>query len=162
MLDPLRWSTLGYFRPGRNGFGLINEIAVNLRHISEETYWRALATLLHELLHAEQEVSGAPGKGNYHNKEFRNRAESLGLLVDAWGHTVVAPAPSSFIDVLGKYGVDVPELPKLAPVIDSTAGSSKLKLWVCSCQPKPIHVRVAVKDFRARCLKCNQLFVRRT
>lgn len=162
MLGQLRRSTLGHFRPGRNGFGLVNEIAVNLRHISEERYWRALATLLHELLHAEQEVSGTPGKGNYHNKEFRNRANSLGLLVDSRGRTAILPAPSLFTDILEKYGVDVPELPKPVSVFAGTAGTSKLKLWVCSCQPKPVRVRVAIKDFRARCLKCNQMFVRRT
>ncbi len=162
MLDRLRYSTLGHFRRGRNGFGLANEIAVNLRHISRDEYGDTLATLLHELLHAEQEVAGTPGKGSYHNREFRHRAECLGLLVDSRGHTFVKPAPTPFLDLLEKYGVNVPEFPEPMPTAAGTAGSSKLKLWVCSCTPRPIHVRVAIQDFRARCLRCNQLFVRKT
>jgi len=38
------------------------------------------------------------------------------------------------------------------------SGQSKSKLWICQCQPRPVHVRVAIKRFRARCLDCNQLF----
>ena len=161
MLDRLGRTRCGHFRRGRNGFGLLNEIAINERYISQERYWDALATLLHELLHAEQETVGNPGKGNYHNKEFRYKAETLGLIVDSWGHMFLAPSPSPFWTVLQKYGIEVPEIPKPVPVV-AGQGNSKLKLWVCSCEPQPIRVRVAISDFRAICLKCRQLFVKQS
>jgi len=159
-LGRLRPTRYGHFRPGRNGFGLLNEIAINETYVSEHEYWRVLVTLLHELLHAEQETVGTPGRGNYHNKEFRERAEALGLIVDHWGHTWVTPEPTPFWTVLEKYGLQVPKIVEPAEVTISTAGKSKLKLWVCQCTPKPVRVRVAVKDFQARCLKCGHVFVR--
>lgn len=161
MVDQLRRTCYGHFRPGRNAFGLLNEVAINETYISQERYWEALAMLLHELLHAEQEKVGTPGKGNYHNKQYRNRAESVGLIIDLWGCTAVAPAPSPFWDVLQKYGVKVPEMPQSLPVPLAKPGNSKLKLWICGCKP-PTRARVAISEFRAKCLKCGQLFVRRT
>lgn len=162
MLDRLKRTCYGHFRRGRNGFGLLNEIAINEAYISQENYWDTLATLLHELLHAEQEKVGSSGKGNYHNKEFRGRAESFGLLVDSWGHTFVTPEPSAFWNLLKKYGIKVPEITKPVPIASTKPGCSKLKLWICSCQPEPVRVRVAIADFKARCLKCGQIFVRKS
>ena len=159
MVDQLGRTRCGHFRRGRNGFGLLNEIAINERYISSQRYYDTLAILLHELLHAEQEAVGNPGKGNYHNKEFRNKAELLGLIVDAWGHMFLCPPPSPFWCLLQKYGVKVPEISDPIPIV-IRAGVSKLKLWICSCKPEPVRVRVAISDFKARCLKCSQLFVK--
>jgi hypothetical protein len=39
------------------------------------------------------------------------------------------------------------------------AGSGRLRLWVCEC-PRPVRVRVASDDFRARCLICGGVFKR--
>ena len=157
MIDRIVRTRYGHFRPGRNGFGLRNEIAINEIYICSRKYWDVLGTLLHELLHTEQEQAGKPGKNNYHNKEFRTRAESFGLIIDKWGHSQYTPAPSLFFNILKKYGVTVPNLPK--PKIEVVKPSkSKLKLWICECKPQPVRVRVAVKDFQARCLKCGKKF----
>ena len=87
MLDQLHRTTNGHYQPGRNGFGILDEIAVNVTNFNfHDDYWEAIGTLLHELLHAEQEHSGKPGKHNYHNKQFQERACSLGLIVDSQGH----------------------------------------------------------------------------
>lgn len=166
MLDRLSHNCYGHFRLGRNGFGLLNEIAINEIYIKRERYWRALATLLHELLHAEQENNRTPEdsgryrRNNHHDKAYRNRAAIFGLIVNRWGHTHVAPAPSMFWSLLGKYGLEVPDLPAPARVELTTPGNSKLKPWVCHCTPKPVRVRVAIQDFQARCLKCGHIFVR--
>jgi hypothetical protein len=39
-------------------------------------------------------------------------------------------------------------------------GSGRMRLWLCECLPKPVRVRVASDDFRARCLTCGALFKR--
>ena len=169
MLDGLNSKCYGHFRLGRNGFGLLNEIAINQKHISECNYWQAYGTLLHELIHAEQEQNRVneekiTRRNNYHDKAFRQRALSLGLIVDQWGHTKYSPAPSPFFDILDKMAIKYPQQPESKgsiSIISSTYDNSKLKPWICSCKPNPVHVRVAVEDFRARCLKCGQMFVRK-
>jgi hypothetical protein len=165
LVDRLHPKRYGHYRLGRNGFGLRNEIAINKTYIKEQEFWENIGTLLHELLHAEQEQTGKPGKNkkprknNYHDNAYRKRAESFGLIVDSSGHTQYVPPPSPFFDILTKYGLIVPDIPE--PVIPPPkAGTSKLKLWICECEPKPVHVRVAIEDFHAKCLLCNQNFHR--
>ena len=160
MIDRLRCTRLGHFYPGRDGFGLLSEIAINDLYVADQPNWRNLATLLHELGHAHQEKTGKPGKGNYHNKQYQEWAKSAGFVVDALGHMSIVPPPSPFWDVLKEYGVEVPEISKPELVVIAQSGSSKLQLWACSCVP-PIRARVAIADFQARCLKCGQLFVRK-
>ena len=158
LLTRLKRDTYGHFREGRNGFGLLNEVAIAKAHLHKNEYRHVLGTLLHELLHAEQRNVGKPGKRNYHNVEFRKRAASFGLIVDEQGCQDYAQPPSPFFDLLDKYGVDVPEIPSDIEGNLNRRGS-KLKAWICGCQPHPVHVRVAIKDFKARCLKCKQIFI---
>ncbi len=152
-VDHLGRSRLGHFRAGPNGFGLSSEIAINEFHLPQREFWEVLGTLLHEQLHAWQQVCGKPGRHNYHNKEFRAKAESLGLIVDARGITCYR-TPSAFTELLKRQGITVPELP--APALRRLRGMSKLKKWSCGCT----NVRVAVSDFRARCLNCGNEFRR--
>ena len=169
-LDRFRSNSHGYFRIGRNGFGLLNEIAINEKYVNGRTPdFDNLGTLLHELLHSEQQTLGTAGKTarcyNYHNTAYIKRAKSFGLIVDHQGNQTYAPPPTPFSELLGKYGVHliVPlsevSVSEEIPVVSSD--NSKLKLWVCSCQPKPVRVRVAIPDFRAKCLKCGQIFTQK-
>jgi len=146
---------LGHFRAGPNGFGLSSEIAINQNYLGKGPFWDVLGTLLHEQLHAWQEVHGKPGRGNYHNKEFRLKADSLGLVVDSSGVTQYRQ-PSPFTEVLERYGIKVPKLAAITPPRPALRGTSKLKLWYCGCT----RVRVAVARFKALCLNCNREFKR--
>jgi hypothetical protein len=156
-IDLIKKSLYGHYRRGRNGFGLRNEIAINETYLEELKGWEILGVLFHELLHAEEERTGKPGKNNYHKQPFRNRAESFGLIVDTSGYTQYKPAPSPFFDILNKYGVNIPDIPQPA-IPQNIPSKAKLKLWICECWPKPVRVRVAISDFRAKCLRCNQNF----
>ncbi len=147
-----RWR-LGHFRYGHNGFGLKGEIAINRLYLDDREFWQVLGTLCHELLHAWQQAHGKPGKHNYHNKQFRNKARELGLLVDPRGCTEYEPH-SPFMEILARWGVMVPELPPRRLAIAGAQGRSKLKLWMCGCT----RARVAVADFQAVCLKCGNRF----
>jgi hypothetical protein len=155
-IDQLPSSRYGHFRHGHNGFGLRGEIAINARYLTgKRQLWEVLGTLLHELLHAWQEVHGTPGKRNHHNAEFQAKARELGLNIDRRGLTGYA-ANSVFKDLLRLCGVSVPEHEIKAPAAPPR-GDSKMTKWTCACSTT---VRVAVADFRARCLKCGSEFKR--
>lgn len=151
-VDWLRCGTLGHFRYGHNGFGLRGELAINRIYIDKHGFWQVLGTLLHELLHGWQQAYGKSGKRNYHNKQYREKAKSLGLIVDQRGHTQYEKN-SQFIEVLKKYGVKVPHIPE---IVLMRRGNSKLKKWSCGC----CNVRVAIPDFKAQCLQpgCGNMF----
>ncbi len=154
-IDRLPSGRYGHFRRGHNGFGLKNEIAINARYLGgERQVWEVLGTLLHELLHAWQETHGTPGKRNHHNAEFQDKARALGLNIDRRGLTGYA-ADSPFKELLRKWGVSVPNH-ETKPAAVRPRGDSKLKKWSCGCTT----ARVAVADFRARCLKCGNEFKR--
>jgi hypothetical protein len=161
-VDQLRNTCYGHFHLGRNGFGVVNEIAINESYLRNRDYWEVLGTLLHELIHAEQQESGTLGKSvarNYHNNAFIERAKQFGLIVNRKGQQYYQTAPSPFMNILQKYGAKIPRIVDKPPK-DSGRGNSKLKLWECACVPKPVKIRVAIKDFRAKCLKCGKIFVR--
>ncbi len=150
-IDRLRCTRLGQFRDGHNGFGLKGEIIINHSHLEGE-FWEVLGTLFHELLHGWQQAHGKPGRGNYHNKEFRDKAASYGLLIDHRGVTRYEPE-SRFFELLERHGIRTPELSQ-PTVTARVAGRSKLRKWSCGCT----NVRVGVRTFSARCLLCNQVF----
>ena len=152
-IDRLRRTTLGHFRYGHNGFALKGEIIINDRHLDDREGWQTLGTLFHEMIHAWQQAYGKPGRGNYHNREFRNKAAVYGLIVDQRGYTQFEP-DSRFTSLLAKHGVNVPPLEPPAEAPRQHAGTSKLKKWSCGCT----NVRVAVRSFRARCLNCGRDF----
>ena len=153
-VDLFRRSRFGHFRAGPNGFGLSSEVGINQLYLADRPFFEVLGTLLHEELHAWQHAHGEPGRGNYHNKEFRAKAKSLGLIIDAGGVTEYATS-SPFTELLERHGIEVPDLP---PSSSQTRlhHTSKLRKWSCHCT----NVRVAIADFRALCLKCNHEFER--
>ena len=70
-------------------------------------------------------------------------------------HAVRGPVrlPDGVEGPVEPHGVVVPEIPK----IDLRDPDTKQKKWSCRCVP-PINARVAVENFRARCLNCGHLF----
>src|SRR4051794_2817663 len=127
-VERLRCTRLGHFQPGHNGFGLRGEIALNRSYVGEREYWQTLGTLLHELLHAWQQAHGKPGRGNYHNRQFQDKALDYGLVVDRRGHTDYLP-DSVFLRLLETHGVSVPRIPLPVQAQHPEQGSSKLKKW---------------------------------
>lgn len=149
---PLRSTTLGHYHLGRNSFGLRHEIAINDRHLARPVA-ALLLTLFHELLHEWQFQYGKPGRGNYHNAEFRTKAARYGITIDASGRTT-AVEDGLFVRFLLKHGIDVRGLlAGRGGQADTALTGSKLKKWSCGCT----NVRCAVK-LDAQCLKCGSPF----
>jgi hypothetical protein len=152
--------TLGHYVIGRNAFGLKWNININRQYVGSDLA-STLATLLHEAIHLWQEEfgkkKGKRNRNNYHNVEFRTKAKLIGIPCNNYGVTLHYQDP--FVSLLRDHGVSVKC--KVSTVVESekihiepTFGRSKLKKWSCGCT----NVRVAVADFRAKCLKCNNEF----
>lgn len=76
--------TFGYFSKQRfvdpNTGELVDEIALNPSYISVRTIKQTLSTLVHEQVHQFQVYHGKPGRGRYHNKEWADYMEDIGLI----------------------------------------------------------------------------------
>lgn len=81
-------SVMGYFSPNRwvNSEGVkIHELALNPSYFSSSNFIEVFQTLLHEMCHLWQFEHGTPSRKTYHNKEWANKMESLGLIPSSTG-----------------------------------------------------------------------------
>jgi len=76
-------NTMGYFsyqrfasRQGQK----TDEIALNPAYFATAGTNEALQTLGHEMVHLWQQHFGKPGRGRYHNKEWADKMQSIGLM----------------------------------------------------------------------------------
>ena len=113
-------NTLAAFRLTRNPQGMQNEIIMNIEHYTEQEEnmvweygkWAQLETLLHEQVHEWQQVDGKdpvkPGRV-YHNREFVEKCESLGLhpMLGVGCHTKVADGVFELL--MKEFGIPKPE-----------------------------------------------------
>ncbi len=60
--------------------GLVDEIALNPDTFAGQTDIEILSTLVHEMVHLWQFHNGKPSRSTYHNAEWADRMESLGLM----------------------------------------------------------------------------------
>lgn len=141
---------------GRNAFGFRNNININRVHLGRPM-WDILATLIHEMAHSWQHMYGKPSRSWYHNNEFRFKLLDFGTLTDDRGCYFGLGDP--FIFLLRRHGVLVTIGSGVGPMTllprkEKVKGKYKLKKWTCGCT----NIRVAVPDFKAKCLKCKNRF----
>lgn len=75
--------TYGYFCRERfvnRGGATSDEIAMNPSYFGVRSIKHTLSTLVHEMVHQWQYRHGKPGRRGYHNREWADRMESLGLI----------------------------------------------------------------------------------
>jgi hypothetical protein len=150
-------NTLAAYSLIRNPQGLLYEIKMNTQQYKitdgKNTVfwifgkWAQLETLLHEQVHLWQQNFGEhpvkPGKV-YHNKEFVQKCESLGIypIIGAGYHIKLADGP--FAILMEELGINSPDLRKLEKEIakdwflewlksqdKERKGKSTLKKWTC-------------------------------
>jgi hypothetical protein len=151
-IDLLPICEFGVYCEGRNGLGVAHEITINARHIAHRARAEQLATLLHELLHGWQHLFGKSGRGNFHNRQFRQKARLYGLVINDRGHHL-GVEPGRFTSLLAQHGINLDALraPEDVLALGRPKGQSKLKKWTCPCG---VNVRCAIQ-LKARCLKCG-------
>ena len=154
--EKTRVNNLGHYVVGRNAFGIRENININRVHLNQPLY-EILATLLHEMTHIWQAAYGRPSTSWFHNKEFQMKMLKLGIVINNKGRHLEVGDP--FVFLLKKHGisfnhsVELNGIIKIPPKV-MPKGKSKLKKWTCGCT----NIRVAVKEFEAKCLKCGNKF----
>lgn len=77
-------NTFGYYSPSRflrrNGNGKSDELALNPAYFAHRRVEQTLSTLVHEQVHQWQAYFGKPSRSGYHNAEWANKMESVGLM----------------------------------------------------------------------------------
>jgi len=161
------FSTLATYRLTRNPQGLLYEITFNSDHYVEAGgklawrfgKWAQLETLLHEQVHLWQQNFGKdpvkPGRV-YHNKEFVEKCESLGLHPKLGEGYHLKLANGAFEVLMRELGIEQPDLGRQPPDVDldwfkwlldflgkKPKGRSSLTKWECpECGLK---VRMGIK-----------------
>lgn len=80
----------GYYSPKRFGHmrddgATTDEIVINPQHFKALGVQEALQTLVHEMTHLWQQHRGTPGRRGYHNHEWADKMESIGLMPSSTG-----------------------------------------------------------------------------
>ena len=149
----------------RNAQGLLDEITMNTKHLSRPM-WQVLETLLHEQIHLWQQNFGQhPVTRNYHNREFVDKCEQLGLHPRIGSGAHWKAANGAFAQLMAEHGIPRPTQ-VIVPKEErrnwwdlgkkERKGGSTLSKWSCGCQ----NVRVGTKEFHARCTRCGNPFAR--
>ncbi|UUW74404.1 SprT-like domain-containing protein [Pseudomonas oryzihabitans] len=77
-------NTFGYYSESRflrrNGTGKSDEIALNCAYFAHRSIKKTLSTLVHEQVHQWQAHFGKRSRGGYHNAEWADKMESIGLM----------------------------------------------------------------------------------
>lgn len=80
----------GYFAPARfqhrrEPHVMMDEIALNPDGFYGRSDRDILSTLVHEMVHLHQHQYGKPGRGRYHNQEWAEQMETIGLMSSSTG-----------------------------------------------------------------------------
>jgi predicted SprT family Zn-dependent metalloprotease len=82
-------NSYGYFSPdsfqSRTGSSGTHELALNPNAFPGRSDEEILSTLVHEMTHHAQYISGHPGRPGYHNKEFAELMHNIGLQTSSTG-----------------------------------------------------------------------------
>lgn len=99
--------TYGYFAPSRfihRGGDTTDEIAMNPSYFSLVPIEEIMQTLVHEMTHQWQEHFGKKGRRGYHNKEWGDKMESIGLMPSSTGKPGGAKTGDQMMDYIIEGG----------------------------------------------------------
>lgn len=98
--------TYGYFSSRRfihrEGERLTDEIAINPSFFAVIPMREILQTIVHEMVHLWQYHHGDPGRRGYHNKEWGDKMESIGLMPSHTGQ----PGGKKTGERMGDYAIE--------------------------------------------------------
>lgn len=98
-------NTCGYLSPNRfaNRSGaMAHELAMNPEWFAISPLVEILQTLVHEMVHLWQHVHGKPGRARFHNREWADKMESIGLMPSDTGR----PGGKRTGDCMSDYAIE--------------------------------------------------------
>jgi len=159
-------AVLGHYHRGRNDAGLRWEVSINPRHLQHRSEAQVASTVLHELLHCFEDITGTMPKSrnNYHSAWFRRHAKFLGIPCTTYGHDLGIADPSPFAVWAHERGLSFEsEMLATASAVNEVHVRPKRAAWICDCpQDQLVVVLVAAgAELRARCGRCGAEYRRR-
>jgi hypothetical protein len=152
-VEKARATNYGHFIYGRNYLGLKFNINLNRRYLRRSEA-ELCETLLHEQLHLYQYMFGKPGRGNYHNKEFVQKAAEFGLQVEMGRGCHFGSPTEPFINLLNEHGVSFEPRVVSAELPQPKQEKQRLRRWSCWCKSV-----WCGGSLNASCLLCEQPFL---
>lgn len=115
-------NTRGYFAAERfgNGEEICDEIALNPVAFHGRTAEQVFSTLVHEMVHLWQSHFGTPSRNGYHNAEWANKMEEIGLIPSDTGEAGgkrTGQRMTHYIEDDGRYQVAYRKLMKTEPTL---------------------------------------------
>jgi predicted SprT family Zn-dependent metalloprotease len=109
--------TYGFFvrDQWQSGDQKTHEISLNPTHLARRPTVETVSTLVHEMCHLWQHVYGKPGRGGYHNKEWAEKMEAIGLMpsdTEVPGGKKIGDKVSHYVMKGGPYEKAFEEMPK--------------------------------------------------
>ncbi len=112
-----RRKAYGYFAnarfTARDGSQVTDEIALNPAHFAERSVEDTLSTLVHEMVHLQQEHFGTPSRSSYHNAQWAGLMRDVGLIPSATGAPggkVTGQRVSHYVEPGGRFARACAEL----------------------------------------------------
>lgn len=165
-IDPDSTRTLGSFRLGYNGAGILDHININAIYAVSRPLFDTLSTLLHEMVHSwEYTVLPEDKRTNswYHKKAFCEKMAYLGILTSEKGVTLEIDPKGRFAHLLKQHGIEPGDMRSYTSSSGQKAilvppkkkkGKSSLRKWSCGCT----NVRIGKSTFNATCDDCGNKF----
>lgn len=97
--------TMGYFSPARWGNKAkdeLHEIALNPAYFAVVPLVEIMATIVHEMVHLWQHQHGKPSRRGYHDKEWGDKMEAIGLMPSSTGQ----PGGKKVGDKMADYPIE--------------------------------------------------------
>ncbi len=102
-VERLRQDCLGSYCAVRNSLGLLHQIRINERLLAKPPY-ALRAALLHQQIHFWQHENGEPPEDGYHDRQFRRKADELGIPCERGEHCTVLAYGGPFVELMVELG----------------------------------------------------------
>src|SRR5271169_3491949 len=97
----------GYFSRDRweRGAEKAHEIALNPALLAEESCQEVCQTIAHEMVHLQQYIAGTNSRPGYHNEDFAQKMEAIGLMASGTGKPGGARTGQKMADYIIEGGI---------------------------------------------------------
>lgn len=141
-------NTLGFFAPERwnKGKDVKHEISLNPATLKLRAPREVCSTLVHEMVHLWQAEHGTPSRAGYHNREWSERMQAVGLMPSTTGQEggeKMGQKMSHYIIEGGPFAKAFAKLPH------------EFFPWLCTPEPEGKKAKARTDKVRYTCPECD-------